>query len=73
MSAKFRIRVKTVECVLIEPGVTIVAVNPDTMETTVNTVFYKCYCTQFSIFILDPNEGFLNYVIDHHVHLQCAA
>ena len=41
MSAKFRIRVKMVECVLIEPGVTTVAVNPDTMETTVNTILYK--------------------------------
>ena len=39
MSAKFRTRVKMVECVLIAPGVTTVAVNPDTMETTVNMVF----------------------------------
>lgn len=39
MSAKFRIRVKTVECVLTKREVTNVAVNLDTTETTVNTVF----------------------------------
>ena len=39
MSAKFPIRVKTVECVLTKWEVTNAAVNLDTTETTVNTVF----------------------------------
>ena len=43
MSAKFQIRVKTVECVPTNGEVTLAAVNLDTTETTVNTVIVHAY------------------------------